>query len=198
MSNLPAIALIEFADIAVGTRATDALVKKAAVSLIRAGTLHPGKFAALFGGSVAETEEAYVEALRVGAASVLDRVLLPDVHEQVQAAILGRVGEWNADTLGIIETPTMAAVIEAADAGVKGANVTVVRIRLGDGLHGKGLAHFAGEQADVEAAVEIGAGRIAHRGQTVCTTVIPRCAADLRATLARSTYFVEEGEGKRE
>ncbi len=191
MPTLPAIALIEYSSIAAGTRASDALVKKAPIELIRAGTVHPGKYAILFAGQVAAVEDSYVEGLRVGAEAVIDRVLLPDVHDRVYDAVLDKVGDWSADTLGVIETQTMSAVVEAADAAVKGANVAMVRIRLGDGLHGKGLAYFAGLQADVEAAIEIGASRIAYRNISVCTAIIPRLDAELRGMLKESTYFSE-------
>lgn len=192
MSEQPAIALVEFSSIAAGTRALDALMKKALVKLDRAGSVQPGKFAVLFSGEVASVEESYVEACRIGADALVDRVLLPDVHVDVRAAILGRRGDWTADTLGVIETSTMAAVVEAADAAVKGARVEVVEIRLGDGLGGKGLAHFVGPQEEVEAAIQIGAGRIAHRNQTVFTTIIPRADETMLSTRAESTRF---GEG---
>jgi microcompartment protein CcmL/EutN len=192
VTDAPALALIEFSSIALGTRALDALLKKAAVSLLRAGTVQPGKFAALFAGPVAEVEESYVEACRVGAEAVVDRVLLPDVHEAVRSAVLGRRGPWTQDTLGIIETPTLAAVLEAADAAVKGARVDLVEIRLGDGLGGKGLAHFCGDQADVEAAIEIGTGRLSGRPAAPCTTIIPRADETMLGKGAESTRF---GEG---
>lgn len=184
--------MIEFSSIAVGTRALDALLKKAPVTLIRAGSVQPGKFAVLFAGEVAAVDESYVEACRVGGSVLIDRVLLPDVHDSVREAVLGERGDWMHDTLGIMETATMAAVIEAADAAVKGADVSVIEIRLGDGLGGKGLAHFAGMLADIEAAIEVGTSRIAHRNQTVCTTIIPRADETMLSTRATSTRF---GEG---
>ncbi|HKQ47281.1 MAG TPA: BMC domain-containing protein [Phycisphaerae bacterium] len=195
MDEHPAIALIEFGSIAIGARASDAIAKKSPVTIVRTGTLHPGKYAILFSGQVAAVDESYVEGCRFGADCVIDRVFLPDVAPSVYEAILGRRGDWREDTLGIIETFSMAAVIEAADAAVKGANVEVVEIRLGDGLDGKGLAHFAGVQADVEAAIEIGTSRIAHRNQPVWKTIIPRIDAELRAMYAKSTYF-QEGTGR--
>jgi len=192
VSDQPAIALIEFSSIALGTRALDALMKKASVTLVRAGTVQPGKFAVLFSGQVGAVEESYVEACRIGAEVLVDRLFLPDIHETVRAAVLGRRGEWTQDTLGIVETPTLAAVVEAADAAVKGARVEVVEIRLGDGLGGKGLAHFSGPQEEIEAAIEIGTGRIAHRNQQVRTTIIPRADEMMLSTRAQSTRF---GEG---
>ncbi len=38
----------------------------------------------------------------------------------------------------------MAATIQAADAGVKGASVELLELRLGDGLGGKGYLLFDG------------------------------------------------------
>jgi microcompartment protein CcmL/EutN len=188
----PALSLIEFSSIALGTRALDSLLKKATVTLLRAGSVQPGKFAVLFAGQVASVEESYREACRIGAESLLDHVLLPDVHESVHAAVLGKRGNWMNDTLGIIETQTMAAVLEAADAAVKGAHVEIVELRLGDGLGGKGLAHFSGLQADMEAAIAIGSQRIASRGHTICTAIIPRADETMLSTQAKSTRL---GEG---
>src|SRR5262249_55558504 len=120
------------------------------------------------------------------------RVLLPDIHESVRAAVTGQRGAWTNDTLGIIETETMAAVIDAADAAVKGASVEIVEIRLGDGLGGKGLAHFVGLQADVEAAVHTGLARLNRRSIKVCTAIIPRADETMLGSQGESTRF---GEG---
>ena len=38
-----------------------------------------------------------------------------------------------------METTTVAAAIHAADAGVKGAEVRLIEIRMADGLGGKGV-----------------------------------------------------------
>jgi len=188
----PALALIEFSSIAVGTRATDALAKKAAVEIVRAGTLQPGKYAVLFAGTVGDVEQSFLEGVRVGAEALVDRVLLPDAHEEVRSATQGEVGNWAGDTLGILETSTLAATLEAADAAIKGADVRIVSIRLGDGLGGKGLVHFAGAQTDVEAAIAIACVRAAGVGRQCWTTIMPRVDESLRVTLKRGTGF---GEG---
>ena len=192
MPDQPALALIEFSSIAVGTRALDAMLKRAHVDLLRAGSIQPGKFAILFAGDVGSVEESFTEACRIGAEALIDRVLLHDVHEAVRAAASGHRGPWTNDTLGIIETETLAAVLDAADAAVKGASVEIVEIRLGDGLGGKGLAHFIGEQSDVEAAIQIGSARLAGRSIKVCTAIIPRADQTLLESGSQSTRF---GEG---
>jgi microcompartment protein CcmL/EutN len=189
VSEPEALSLVEFASIAAGTRAVDALIKKAPVTVERMGTLQPGKLAVLFSGDVASVLQSHHEALRVGGPSVSDRMLLPHVHADVYQATLGRVGEWSGDTLGIIECSSMAATVEAADAAVKGAAVRVVHIRLGDELGGKGIAHFMGEQHDVEAALEIGTERVRGPERMVVASMTPRMDDELRLLLSGGTRF---------
>jgi microcompartment protein CcmL/EutN len=190
LPDFPAIALIEFSSIAAGTRASDILAKKAPIEILRAGTLQPGKYAILFAGEVAAVEESLLAGCHAASDVVLDRVLLPDVHESVRAAILNQQQtDWSFDTIGMIETTTMAAVLEAADAAVKGASIEIIQIRLGDGLGGKGLVYFGGLQADVEAALATGCARIEYRQQPICKTIIPRIDDAIRQQLAASTRF---------
>ena len=85
----------------------------------------------------------------------MDSVFLPNVHDQVVAALRGARRAGTGEALGVVETATVAATIEAADAGVKGAAVELLELRLGDGLGGKGYLLFDGSVADVEAAVAI-------------------------------------------
>ncbi len=98
----------------------------------------------------------------------------------------------DAPAIALIEYASIALGTRAADAAVKGANVTLVQLRLGDGLGGKGLAYFTGEQADVEAAIEIGCTRIANRPAPACSSITPRWDDAVREKLSRSTRF---GEG---
>ena len=193
MPDSPAIALIEYSSIAAGTRAADIIVKKAPVNVLRSGTVQPGKYAILFEGEVAAVEESLLAGCHAATDVVLDRILLPDVHVSVRAAVIkAPQSDWDFETVGVIETTTMAATLEAADAAVKGASVTIAQIRLGDGLGGKGLVYFGGLQADVEAALAIGCGRIEYRQQPICRTLIPRIDDAVRNQLAASTRF---GEG---
>ncbi len=187
MPDAPALALLEFSSIAVGARASDAVVKKAPVELLRAGSFQPGRYAILFAGDVASVEESLGAGRLAGGNSVVDVAFLPDVHSQVRAAATGGTLAWSGDTLGVLETATIAAVLQAADAAVKGANVSLVQMRLGDGLGGKGLAWFCGEQADVEAAIDIARGVLSTRPAPPCTSIIPRIDDVLRRQLERTT-----------
>jgi bacterial microcompartment shell protein len=190
MSNQPAITLLEFESVAVGTRVADAMVKRAPVDTFRIGTVHPGKFLILVGGSVAAVEEAHTEAMRLCGDALTDEILLPDVHEDVYASVVGQKRRANkGDALGIIETATIPMNVRAADKIVKEASVTIVEIRLGDGLGGWGITHFCGKLEDVEAAMEAGLASTAHACIATRSTIIPMQHDTLRKSIAGATEF---------
>ena len=74
--------------------------------------------------------------------------------------------------LGLIETRGMVAVVEAADAALKAANVTYV----GSKQVGSALVTvlFEGDVAAVKAATDAGAAAAARVGEVVSVDVIPR------------------------
>ncbi len=190
----PALALLELDSIAAGIETGDAMAKRAPIDVIRAGTVHPGKYLILVGGTVADVEEALDAGREVGASSILDVVFLPHVHPALVAAIRGERRTPAGEALGVIETATVAAIIEAADAGLKGALVQLLEIRLADDLGGKGYLLFDGPVADVEAAVEIGAGRIAG-SPGLAWRVIPRLHAEMADNLAADARFAARVRG---
>ena len=173
----PALALLEFHSIAAGIEAGDAMVKRAPVERILAGTIQPGYFLVLVTGEVADVTEAMDAGLLVAADFVRDRLLLPNVHPDVVAALNGERATADAESLGIVETATVAAGILAADAGLKGAEVRLNQLRLGDGLGGKGLALFGGSVSDVEAAVAIGGDVVSD--QVIRRAVIARLHGEM-------------------
>ena len=183
----PALALLEFGSIAAGIVAGDAMVKRARLDLIKAGTVQPGKYLVLIGGQVADVEEAIEAARQAEASTLVDIVFLPDVHPDVVAAVAGARRSGEGEALGIIETTTVAAIIQAADAGVKGAQVALREVRMADGLGGKGYLLFGGAVADVEAAVAIGSARVP--GELVRETVIAQLHQEMVENLATDGRF---------
>lgn len=175
--DFPALALLEFSSIAAGIEAGDAMVKRAPVSTIQSGTVQPGHYLVLVAGDVASVEEAVAAGRATGQADLRDTLFLPNVHPAVVAALGGQRQIAAEDALGIIETRTVASAILAADAGVKGAEVALLQLRLADGLGGKGLVFFHGLVADVETAVALSANS-AH-SQLVRQMVIPQLHADM-------------------
>ncbi len=184
----PAIALLEVESIAVGIEAGDAMAKRAPIDVLYAGTVHPGKYLVLVGGAVADVEEALAAGSEVAEGCILDTVLLPDVHTEVVTAMRGTRRPGEGEALGVIETRTVASLLEAADAGVKGARVRLLELRLADDLGGKAYLLFGGQVADVEAAVEIGRDRVAPPDR-VASRVIARLHAEMRANLEADGRF---------
>lgn len=186
----PALALLELDSIAAGIAAGDAMAKRSPIDVLYAGTVHPGKYLVLVAGAVADVEEAMEAGEEAGAGCILDRVLLPDVHDEVVAAMRGARRTAEGEALGVIETRTVASILEAADAGVKGARVRLLDLRLADGLGGKAYLLFGGPLAEVEAAVEIGEARAGAAGAAI-TRVIAQLHAEMRENLEAAPRFRE-------
>ena len=85
------------------------------------------------------------------------------------------------EALGMIETKGLTALIEASDAMLKSANVTLVGWqKIGSGLV---TAFVVGDVAAVKAAVDAGAAAAERVGEVVGVQVIPRPHEDLGAAL---------------
>lgn len=192
----PALALLEFSSIATGINAADAMVKRAPIDVIRTGTVQPGKYLVLIGGEVADVEESLAAGRDTGGADEVDYVYLPQVHQDVVGAIGGGRVPEPEDALGIIETTTVAAAIHSADAGLKGADVRLLEIRLADGLGGKGIVFFSGLVHDVEAAIQIGTGVLADPGLLVRQVVIPQLHSEMWENLGMATRFRDRVSGE--
>jgi len=192
----PALALVEFSSIAAGIQSADAMVKRAPIEVLKTGTVQPGKYLVLIGGRVADVEESLAAGRDVGGAAVVDFVYLPQVHPEVVEAIGGGRVPEATDALGVVETTTVAAAIHAADAGIKGAEVRLVEVRLADGLGGKGIVLFSGLVADVQAAVEIGVGVLERPDLLVRQVVIPQLHPEMWENVAEATRFRTRVGGK--
>ncbi|MFI5167293.1 MAG: BMC domain-containing protein [Thermoanaerobaculales bacterium] len=190
MKKHPAIAIIEFRDIAVGMVATDTMLKKAPIGFVKSGTISRGRYLTLIGGTTASVQEALAEGLFHGGASVLDHVLLADVHPQVYDAILGVRRAVGSGSLAIIETGTVSSNVRAAELALKGTPVDLIEIRLADtGLSGKGLSIYHGDLHDLEAAVDIVVGYLKASGGEVVYKIISAPHEALGQQLDASTYF---------
>lgn len=85
--------------------------------------------------------------------------------------------------LGLIETRGLIAAIEAADAGLKAADVKLLARYKADAA--LVTIEFLGEVAAVRAAVDAGSAAATKIGTVVSTHVIPRPATELFAELVR-------------
>ena len=85
------------------------------------------------------------------------------------------------EALGMVETRGLVAAIEAADAMVKAANVTLIGTeKIGSGLVS---VMVRGDVGAVKAAVEAGGAAAARLGEVVATHVIPRPHTDVNKLL---------------
>lgn len=186
--STPALALIELSSIGRGIRVLDAVAKKAEVRVHTATPVSSGKYLLVFTGGVAEVEESLAEGVAAGGTTVIHKLLLPQVHIGVVAAMQGRVDAADGvDALAIVEMLSLASTVSAADAAAKAADVTLLEIRLGQGIGGKGFFTLTGGQSDVEAAVAA-ASEIGERdGFLAAVEIIPRPHADLIENLTRRT-----------
>ena len=85
------------------------------------------------------------------------------------------------EALGMIETKGLVALIEASDAMLKSANVTLIGWqKIGSGLV---TALVLGDVAAVKAALDAGAAAAGRVGEVIGVQVIPRPHEDLGAVL---------------
>lgn len=189
MTKLPAIALIELSSIAAGAFAADRMVKRSPVELLHAGTVQPGKYLILIGGGTAEVEESYREGMQTAEAAILDEVFLPQVHRQVVDALKGARSFAKYESLVVLETSTIAAIVRATDAAAKGALVEVAELRIGSGLGGRGFAILTGARTDVEAAADIATRSLAGRNVTLCHSIISNVHQQFAERLKESSRF---------
>lgn len=88
------------------------------------------------------------------------------------------------EALGMIETKGLVALIEASDAMLKAANVTLVGWqKIGSGLV---TAMVVGDVAAVKAAVDAGAQAAGRVGEVIGVQVIPRPHEELSSVLPSS------------
>lgn len=184
----PAIGLLEFGSVATGIVAADAMVKRAPIDQLVAGSVQPGRYLVLVAGDVASVEEAVAAGVASGGGSLLARILLHDVHPGVVAALRGVRIPGPVEALGIIETTSVAPLLAAADGGLKGAEVDLLEVKIADGLGGKGYLLFGGTVSDVEAAVAIGTERVAP-GALVGAEVIAQLHDELGENLTDHGRF---------
>lgn len=176
----PALGLFELESIARGVVVADALVKKAHVKLYRAEAVTPGKYLLIFTGAVAEVEESFRAGELAAGTTIIDKLLLTQLHAGVRRAMDEKPEAAKPDdAIGIVETHSVASAIKAADTALKRAAVRLTQLHLAKGIGGKGWFMVAGEQHDVEAALEGGAASI-EPSMLVATEIIQRPSADLK------------------
>lgn len=175
-----AICMLELSSIARGIDTSDSMLKAAQVELLRSSTVCPGKYMIIVGGDTGAVRAAMKAGLDKGGSYVVDSLIIPNVHEQLFPAISGTVEVKHPQAIGVVEFYSIASAVLAADAAAKAAQITLIEVRTGFAIGGKGFVVLTGDVGAVRAAVE------AAKQETelyVESTVIPRPAPQLLQSL---------------
>jgi len=183
MEELKAIAMIELNSIAKGVAVGDEMLKAASVDLVFAQTICAGKYMVMVSGDVDSVQRASEVGKEVAGEFLVDDFVIPNVHSSIFAAITATTAIKRVDSLGIIETFSVASSIMAADAGVKAADVEIIEIRCATGLGGKSFLYLTGDVDSVKAAVEAGIGVLEGTGLVLSHVVIPSPTDEIRRSI---------------
>jgi microcompartment protein CcmL/EutN len=142
------------------------------VELVLSRSICSGKYMVMVRGDVAAVEAAVSAGISRGNFSIIDSFVIPNLHESIFPAISGVTKVEALEALGIVESFSVASLIEGADAAVKTANVELIEIRLAMALGGKAFVTLTGNVAAVQSAVEAGAQVVGQKGMLVNKVVI--------------------------
>jgi len=181
VAEISSIGLIEVSSVATGYGVEDAMLKAASIQLLLARSICSGKFLIVVSGDVASVKTAVEAGGAVAGPALIEKRQIARVHPSVLAAISNAadIDPSQLRSIGVIETFSAASIIEVADAAIKSANVTLLRIHLAMALGGKGFLLMAGDVSSVQAAVAAGSKVAAEDGMLVGRGVIPAPSEEL-------------------
>jgi microcompartment protein CcmL/EutN len=174
-----AIGLLEFKSIAKGIEAADAMVKAAYVQIKTCQPVCPGKFVVIVAGEIGPVKSALASGREIAKSSLVDEIIIPNVHKQVFPAMAGITDVREIDAVGIMETFTVASSVIAADIVCKTSEVELLEVRLAKGLGGKSYIVFTGTVEDCKAALEKAGSEISKEGLLIEKVLIPRPGKDI-------------------
>ncbi|MBT3784292.1 BMC domain-containing protein [bacterium] len=179
--KMDAIGLIETSSIARGYEIQDAMLKAARVQLMVARTICSGKYMIVVAGAVSEVQASVQEGVEKARGVLIEELVIPNLHEDIFHAIGGSIAleEQNLGALGILETFSVASVVEAADAAAKTSDGQVFRIHLAMAVGGKGFLLITGDLSSVRSSMEVATDVAGERGMVVASVVIPRPRREL-------------------
>lgn len=139
---MKAIGVIEIKTISKGYLVSDGILDLVSVEIVMAQPICPGKFVLIIAGGVAEVENAVAFANREYGEAVVDSTVLGRIEEEVYLSLMGAAETAQRGAVGIIETFSIAAIIQAADTAVKTSGVEIMEIRIGARYGRKMLCTF--------------------------------------------------------
>lgn len=167
-----AIGMVEYNSIARGIYSADQMLKISEVEIVNAASVCPGKYISIVHGDVASVEMAVKRGMEEAAEFLVDSMVIPNVHPGVFPGIVGASMPDGIDALGILESFSLSAMVIAADAVLKSAELEAVEIRLGTGLGGKAFFTFSGDVSAVKTGVSTGKEMLGEKGLLINAEVI--------------------------
>ena len=177
--RLNALGMIEVNSIAAGLEIADVMLKTAGIKLIESQPVCPGKYIVLVQGGVSEVQSSLDAGVETAKENLVDKILIPNVHEQVFSAIASTTELKEMESIGVIETFSLASCIMVSDVAVKASKIDLVEIRLGRGLGGKSFVLMNGNVSSVKHSVETAKSLYEEEGMIARTVVIPSPHKDL-------------------
>lgn len=174
-----AIGMNEIMSIPTGMEACDAMLKAAEVELISAGCVCAGKYYIVVAGEVAAVRSSVEAGKEVAESLLIDSMIIPNVDDQVAPAIAACTMVDRLAALGIMETYSLCAAVQAADAAAKAAEVELLEVRLGRGLGGKSFILLTGEVAAVKSSIQAAEALEETKGLMAKSAVIPSPHPDM-------------------
>ena len=174
-----AIGMNEVMSIPAGIQACDAMLKAAEVELISAGCVCAGKYYIVVAGEVAAVRSSIEAGREVAESLLIDSMVIPNVEPQVAPAISACTMVDRLQALGIMETYSLCAAVQAADAAAKAAEVELLEVRLGRGLGGKSFILLTGEVAAVQSSIKAAEALEETKGLMAKSAVIPSPHPDM-------------------
>jgi len=169
----PALGMIELSSVARGFETTDRMLKAADVELLLARTICSGKYMVMVAGELEEVEASIQAGREVARECTIDSFVIPNVHPDVFPALSSTGPLPRREAMGIIESFSVASLLEAVDQVAKTADVDVGECRLAMALGGKAYLVFTGDVDAIRYAIAAGVAVVEKKGLLVNQVVIP-------------------------
>jgi len=177
------IGMLEFNSIAKGIETCDVMLKAADVELIRTSTVCPGKYIVIIYGDTGSVKASMIAGEANAGPHVVDKMQIQNVHPQLVPALSGTAQVIKGDAIGAMEFYSIASAIKAADVAAKAAQICLINVTIGFAVGGKGIVTLTGDVGAVRAAVASATEEAGQSGYLVGSTVIPKYAPQLYASL---------------
>lgn len=149
-----AVGMIELNSIARGIEVCDFMIKAAQVKVLRSSTVCPGKYIVVIGGETGAVDASMNEGLSRSGANAVDTLYIPNINKQVMPAIYMVNPVAKLGAVGVLEFYSIASAITAADIAAKAANITLIEVRMGCAIGGKGMVTLTGDVGAVREAID--------------------------------------------